>query len=161
MSSIYEIDMIVEIPYNSKIKYEFDDKCQKIRVDRILNTSMLYPGNYGYIPKTLSGDGDPLDVLLITEYPILPGSIIKVRIIGVLCTTDEKGNDEKIIAVPTSEVDSNYENIHNLNDLSSITLKKIKHFFNHYKDNDQNKWVKVKQFDNALNAYNIYCRSKL
>ena len=159
--SNYDIDMIVEIPYNSKIKYEFDNKLQKMRVDRILNTSMLYPGNYGYIPKTLSGDGDPLDVLLITEYPILPGSIIRVRIIGVLLTTDEKGNDEKIIAVPTSDVDSNYENINNLNDLSSITLKKIKHFFNHYKDNDKNKWVKVNQFDNALNAYNIYHRSKL
>tara|TARA_B100001175_G_scaffold317660_1_gene335537 strand:- start:929 stop:1411 length:483 start_codon:yes stop_codon:yes gene_type:complete len=159
--SNYDIDMIVEIPYNSKIKYEFDNKLQKMRVDRILNTSMLYPGNYGYIPKTLSGDGDPLDVLLITEYPILPGSIIRARIIGVLLTTDEKGNDEKIIAVPTSDVDSNYENIHNLNDLSSITLKKIKHFFNHYKDNDKNKWVKVNQFDNALNAYNIYHRSKL
>ena len=75
--SNYDIDMIVEIPYNSKIKYEFDNKLQKMRVDRILNTSMLYPGNYGYIPKTLSGDGDPLDVLLITEYPILPGSIIR------------------------------------------------------------------------------------
>ena len=159
--SNYDIDMIVEIPYNSKIKYEFDNKLQKMRVDRILNTSMLYPGNYGYIPKTLSGDGDPLDVLLITEYPILPGSIIRARIIGVLLTTDEKGNDEKIIAVPTSDVDSNYENIHNLNDLSSITLKKIKHFFNHYKDNDINKWVKVNEFGDVLEAYNIYTRSRL
>lgn len=157
----FDIDMIVEIPYNSNIKYEFDNKIQKIRVDRVLNTSMLYPGNYGYIPKTLSGDGDPLDVLLITEYPILPGSVINIRMIGVLFTTDEKGNDEKIIAVPTSQVDSNYDNIYSLNDLSPIILKKIKHFFNHYKDNDINKWVKVNEFGDALEAYNIYTRSKL
>jgi inorganic pyrophosphatase len=159
--TMYNVDMIVEIPYNSNIKYEYDKNMDKIRVDRILNTSMLYPGNYGYIPNTLSGDGDPLDVLLITDYPILPGSIVDVRIIGVLYTVDEKGEDEKIIAVPTNDVDSSYENISSLNDLSPITLKKIKHFFTHYKDNDKNKWVEVKAFSGAPTAFNKYLKSRL
>tara|TARA_B000000565_G_C23532212_1_gene280221 strand:- start:10 stop:492 length:483 start_codon:yes stop_codon:yes gene_type:complete len=156
-----ETDMIVEIPYNSKIKYEYDDIINKLRVDRVLNTSMLYPGNYGYIPKTLSGDGDPLDVLLVTEYALDPGTIIKVRIIGILYTIDEKGSDEKIIAVPAKSVDNSYEKIKNLNDLSESCLKKIKHFFNHYKDNDKNKWVVVKKFGDSSEALNIYYRSKL
>ena len=157
----YEVDMIVEIPFNSNIKYEFDKEINKIRVDRILNTSMLYPGNYGYIPNTLSGDGDPLDILLLTEYPIIPGCIIKVRIIGVLYTIDEKGNDEKLLAVPSSDVDSNYDDIKALKDLSPITLKKIKHFFTHYKDNDKNKWVNVYDFGDSSLAYNSYLDSKL
>lgn len=157
----YEVDMIVEIPFNSNIKYEFDKEINKIRVDRILNTSMLYPGNYGYIPNTLSGDGDPLDILLLTEYPIIPGCIIKVRIIGVLYTIDEKGNDEKLLAVPSSDVDSNYDDIKALKDLSPIILKKIKHFFTHYKDNDKNKWVNVYDFGDSSLAYNSYLDSKL
>lgn len=157
----YEVDMIVEIPFNSNIKYEFDKEMNKIRVDRILNTSMLYPGNYGYIPNTLSGDGDPLDILLLTEYPIIPGCIIKVRIIGVLYTIDEKGNDEKLLAVPSSDVDSNYDDIKALKDLSPIILKKIKHFFTHYKDNDKNKWVNVYDFGDSSLAYNSYLDSKL
>ena len=157
----YEVDMIVEIPFNSNIKYEFDKENNKIRVDRILNTSMLYPGNYGFIPNTLSGDGDPLDILLLTEYPIIPGCIIKVRIIGVLYTIDEKGNDEKLLAVPSSDVDSNYDDIKALKDLSPITLKKIKHFFTHYKDNDKNKWVNVYDFGDSSLAYNSYLDSKL
>ena len=156
-----EIDMIVEIPYNSKIKYEYDDILNKLRVDRVLNTSMLYPGNYGYLPKTLSGDGDPLDVLLVTEYALDPGTIVKVRIIGVLYTTDEKGTDEKIIAVPARGVDSSYDKINNLNDLSESCLEKIKHFFNHYKDNDKNKWVSVRNFGDSEDALNIYYKSKL
>ena len=157
----YEVDMIVEIPFNSNIKYEFDKEINKIHVDRILNTSMLYPGNYGYIPNTLSGDGDPLDILLLTEYPIIPGCIIKVRIIGVLYTIDEKGNDEKLLAVPSSDVDSNYDDIKALKDLSPIILKKIKHFFTHYKDNDKNKWVNVYDFGDSSLAYNSYLDSKL
>ncbi len=157
----YEVDMIVEIPFNSNIKYEFDKENNKIRVDRILNTSMLYPGNYGFIPNTLSGDGDPLDILLLTEYPIIPGCIIKVRIIGVLYTIDEKGNDEKLLAVPSSDVDSNYDDIKALKDLSPIILKKIKHFFTHYKDNDKNKWVNVYDFGDSSLAYNSYLDSKL
>ena len=157
----YEVDMIVEIPYNSQVKYEYDEKIGKMRCDRILNTAMLYPGNYGYIPHTLSGDGDPLDILLITEYSIYPGTIVKVRMIGVLYTEDEKGKDEKLLAVPSPDVDNNYEDIHNLEDLSNNLKKKIKHFFTHYKDNDKNKWVKVKEFGNKQEAYQTYINNTI
>lgn len=157
----YIIDMIVEIPNNSNVKYEYDKESKMMRCDRILNTPMLYPGNYGYIPNTLSGDGDPLDILLISEYSSYPGTIIKVKIIGVLYTIDENGEDEKIIAVPSNEVDNSYEEISNLYDLSKATLKKIQHFFTHYKDNDLNKWVDVRDFGNNEEAYNTYKKSIL
>ena len=149
------VDMIVEIPYNSLIKYEFDEEYNLMRCDRVLNTSMLYPGNYGYIPNTLSPDNDPLDILLLTEYPIFPGTIINVKIIGVLLTTDEMGDDEKLLAVPSNNVDPKFKNINELNDLDINTLNKIKHFFTHYKDNDDNKWVQVKNFENKTFALNI------
>jgi inorganic pyrophosphatase len=155
------VDMIVEIPYNSLIKYEFDEKYKIMRCDRILNTSMLYPGNYGFIPNTLSGDNDPLDILLLTEYPIFPGTIINVKIIGVLLTTDEMGDDEKLLAVPSNKVDPKFTNINDLTDLDTSTLNKIKHFFTHYKDNDANKWVKVKNFENKDFALKILENSKL
>ena len=99
--SMSTVDIIIEIPYNSFVKYEYDKTEQKMRCDRVLHTAMAYPGNYGYIPNTLSGDGDPLDVLMICEYPIYPGTIVKARMVGVLFTKDEKGDDEKIIAVPS------------------------------------------------------------
>lgn len=140
------IDMIIEIPFGSNIKYEYDEDISRIRCDRILNTSMQYPGNYGYIPNTLSGDGDPLDALLITEYPLQPNAVIKIKIIGVLVTTDESGQDEKIICVPSDKVDSKFSSINTLSDLTDNTLQKIKHFFTHYKDNDKNKWVIVEDF---------------
>jgi inorganic pyrophosphatase len=107
---------------------------------------MHYPGNYGYIPNTLSGDGDPLDALLITEYPLHPDTIIKTKIIGVLVTKDESGQDEKIICVPHDKVDSRFSSINTLSDLTENVLQKIKHFFTHYKDNDKNKWVIVEKF---------------
>ena len=157
----YFVDMIVEIPYNSNIKYEYDTNNHKMRCDRVLNTSMLYPGNYGYIPNTLSGDGDPLDILLLTEYSLYPGIIINVKIIGVLFTYDEKGDDEKILAVPSNDVDSTYNNINSLKDLSSNILNKIKHFFTHYKDNDEKKWVIVKDFADKDIAYQTYLNNKL
>ena len=142
----YTTDMIIEIPVGSNIKYEYDESNHKIRCDRILNTSMHYPGNYGYIPNTLSGDGDHLDALLITEYPLQPDTIIKTKIIGVLVTKDESGQDEKIICIPHDKVDSRSSSINTLSDLNENVLKKIKHFFAHYKDNDQNKWVIVENF---------------
>ena len=148
--------MIVEIPYNSYVKYEFDKKTQKIRCDRILNTSMLYPGNYGYIPNTLSGDGDPLDVILICDYSLYPNTIIKIIIIGVLLTVDENGSDEKIIAVPDNSVDPNYGNINNVTDLSKFQLMKIKHFFQHYKDNEETKWAIVEDFKDREFAIDLF-----
>lgn len=151
-------DIIIEIPYNSFVKYEYDETSKKIRCDRILNTSMLYPGNYGYFPNTLAGDNDPLDVLLICDYSLYPGVIIEVKIIGVLLMIDEDGQDEKIIAVPSKNVDTNYININSLNDLPKSILSKIKHFFQHYKDNDPNKWSKVGEFKDAEFAEKIYTK---
>ena len=156
MSDSYLTDMIVEIPYNSNVKYEMEEN-NVLRCDRILNTSMMYPGNYGYIPNTLSGDGDPLDILLLTSYPILSGVIIKVKIIGVLNTTDESGTDEKILCVPCEKVDLKYKDVNSINDIPKITLDKVAHFFTHYKDNDKNKWVIVGNFgdkDDALKVLN-------
>ena len=154
------VDVIIEIPYNSYVKYEYDSNLNKIRCDRVLNTSMCYPGNYGYIPNTLSGDGDPLDILLVSEYPLYPGVVIKSRIIGVLLTEDEKGDDEKIIAVPAKEVDPSYTDVINYLDLPKITIKKIMHFFTHYKDNEENKWVRVKEFHDKEFAQQVYTKSR-
>ncbi len=150
------LDAIIEIPYNSFIKYEIDKKENRMRCDRVLHTAMAYPGNYGYFPNTLSGDGDPLDVLVISEYPLHPGTIITVNIIGVLLTQDEKGSDEKIMAVPAPSVDPNYSHIHEIHDIPKWTLSKIEHFFKHYKDTEPNKWVKVKGFYNREHAMKIY-----
>lgn len=154
------IDMIVEIPRNSNVKYEFDKKLKQMRCDRIISTSMLYPGNYGYIPKTLSGDGDPLDILLICDYPIYPGTVVRAKVIGVLLTIDEKGDDEKLIAVPGSEVDQSSLLINSLEDLGNHILTKIKHFFEHYKDNETHKWVKVKGFLSIEDTLKIISNSK-
>ena len=158
MSNFY-VDMIVEVPNNSNVKYEFDKELNKIRCDRILNTAMGYPGNYGYIPNTLSGDGDPLDILLISDFVLVPGCIINVKIIGVLLTEDEKGDDEKIIAVPNEKVDPRMKTIVNYKDLTNWNISRIDHFFTHYKDNEEGKWVKVKGFKNNKAALKIYNKS--
>ena len=149
------IDIIIEIPYNSYVKYEFDYEKGYMRCDRILNTSMTYPGNYGFIPYTLSGDNDPLDAIMICDYPLFPGTIVKTKVIGVLITKDEKGLDEKIITVPSREVDNNFKDIKCLNDLPKNYSQKIKHFFEHYKDNESNKWVKVENFKDKDSALEI------
>ena len=154
------LDMIVEIPRNSNVKYEYDKNLDKMRCDRIISTSMLYPGNYGYIPETLSGDGDPLDILLLCDYPIYPGTIVKVKVIGVLLTTDEKGADEKLIAVPDDSVDHSSISINSLSDIGNHVLSKIKHFFKHYKDNENNKWVQVGEFKDRQETIEIIEKSK-
>jgi len=154
------VDMIVEIPLNSSIKYEFDETADKMRCDRVLHTAMSYPGNYGYIPVTKAGDGDPLDILLISDYSIYPGTIIQAKIIGALDTEDEKGKDEKIIAVPAESVDPSFKDINDIVDLPAYTLTKIRHFFEHYKDAEKNKWVKVGEFVPLKAAIEIYQSSK-
>ena len=156
----FNVDMIVEIPKNSNVKYEYDKKLNLMRCDRIINTAMLYPGNYGYIPDTLSEDQDPIDILLLCDYPIYPGTVINVKVIGVLLTTDEKGDDEKLIAVPSNDVDKSFDSITNYKQLSNIEIQKIYHFFEHYKDNDDNKWVKVKSFEDSVFAEKIFKISK-
>ena len=156
----WNTDMIVEIPFNSSVKYEFDKDLNQMRCDRLLSTSMLYPGNYGYISETLSGDGDPLDILLVCDYAIYPGTVVNVKVVGVLLTTDEKGEDEKLIAIPSKSVDPSFADIDTLEDLGPMMTKRILHFFEHYKDIDENKWVKIRGFRTANEAYNIYTESK-
>ena len=151
--------MIVEIPFNSSVKYEFDKELNQMRCDRLLSTSMLYPGNYGYIDGTLSGDGDPLDILLVCDYAIYPGTVVNVKVVGVLLTTDEKGEDEKLIAVPSNAVDPSFADINTLDDLGTMMTKRILHFFEHYKDIDENKWVKIRGFENAKVAHKLYLES--
>jgi len=152
----YITDAIIEIPLNSNIKYEYDENDKMIRCDRILNTSMGYPGNYGYVPQTLSPDGDPLDILVIMDYPLYPNTIISVKIIGVLFTTDEKGDDEKILAVPSEIIDSNYKSINDYTDLPKSLITKIIHFFKHYKDNEKERWVEVGICANREEAKLVY-----
>jgi inorganic pyrophosphatase len=137
------INVVIEIPMNSSVKYEMDKDTGAIVVDRILHTSMVYPFNYGFVPGTLEEDGDPIDVLLISYEPLYPGVIIKAKPIGVLETEDEKGFDAKIIAVPIEKVDPRFKNINDINDLPDIIRKKIEHFFMHYKELEEGKWVKI------------------
>lgn len=157
---MYTVDAIVEIPLNTNIKYEYDETSKKIRCDRILNTPMMYPGNYGYIPNTLADDGDPLDILIMTDC-LYPGIIIKCKVIGALITEDEKGMDEKIIAVPDKSVSDKYETINTIYDLGEYTLERIKYFFIHYKELDKKKWIKVKDYVDEKKAYQIYENSVL
>ena len=139
-----ELNVIIEIPMNDNpVKYEVDKESGAIFVDRFMQCAMFYPCNYGFIPHTLSGDGDPVDVLVLSNYPVISGAIVKCRPIGVLMMEDESGVDEKIIAVPVSKVDVSFYNIQDINDISDIVKNRIKHFFEHYKDLDKDKWVKV------------------
>lgn len=156
-----EINVIIEIPMNSEgVKYEFNKKAGVIEVDRFMNVAMRYPCNYGYIPGTLGADGDPLDVLLIAQAPLLPGCLIKARVIGALEMEDESGMDEKIIALPTVKLDPLYSNICDINDLPEIQKKKIKHFFEHYKDLEEGKWVKVTGWLNSNQAKDLILSTK-
>ena len=139
-----EINTVIEIPMGgSPVKYEVDKDSGALIVDRVVATPMFYPFHYGFVPHTLASDGDPLDVLVIADFPILPGSVIKVRPIGMLNMEDESGGDEKIICVPVSKVDSTHANIESYDQLPEITLKRIIHFFEHYKDLEKGKWVKL------------------
>lgn len=140
----HEVNVIVEVPVGGEpIKYEMDKASGTLVVDRFLYTSMRYPGNYGFIPHTLSDDGDPCDVLIANQRGIVPGAIIAVRPVGVLKMQDEAGGDEKIVAVPVPRLSRRYEKILNYTDLPEITLQQIEHFFQHYKDLEKTKWVKV------------------
>ena len=139
-----EINVIIEIPKDAEpVKYEVDKASGAIFVDRILSTPMRYPCNYGYIPQTLSGDGDPVDVLIITPYPLLPGVVVPCRALGILKMEDEAGVDGKVLAVPTTKILPMYENWKTVEDVNPMRLKAISHFFEHYKDLEDGKWVKV------------------
>lgn len=141
-----KINAIIEIPYGSSVKYELDKESGAIFVDRTMASAVYYPANYGFIANTLADDGDPVDILVLNEYPIQAGAVIPCRLIGVLIMEDESGMDEKLLAVPTSKVDASFEGIKSLEDLPKATLAKIKNFFETYKILEKDKWVKVQDF---------------
>lgn len=148
-----EVNVVIEIPQGGEpIKYELDKDTGALFVDRVLSTSMRYPCNYGYIPNTLCGDGDPADVLVILGSPLVPGCVVKCRPIGVLKMSDESGEDAKLLAVPVSKTTKVYENITSYKDLPEIQLKQISHFFERYKDLEEGKWVKVEGWGDADEA---------
>lgn len=141
-----KINAIIEIPYGSSVKYELDKESGAVFVDRVMASAVYYPANYGFIANTLAEDGDPVDILVLNEYPIQAGAVIPCRLIGVLIMEDESGMDEKLLAVPTSKVDASFEGIKSLEDLPKARLAKIKNFFETYKILEKDKWVKVQDF---------------
>ncbi|MFT5209951.1 MAG: inorganic pyrophosphatase [Flavobacterium sp.] len=148
-----DINVIIEVPVGGEpIKYEMDKESGALFVDRYLYTSMRYPGNYGFVPNTLSDDGDPVDVIIASTRAITPGAVMNCRPIGVLKMSDEAGGDEKILAVPDSKLTRRYDNVINHSDLPQITLDQIEHFFQHYKDLEPGKWVKLEGWADAAEA---------
>ena len=148
-----DVNVVIEVPIGGEpIKYEMDKDSGALFVDRYLYTSMRYPGNYGFIPHTLSDDGDPIDVLVASTRAIAPGAVINCRVIGVLVMSDEAGQDEKLLAVPSTKLTRRYEDVENYSDLPEITLKQIEHFFAHYKDLESEKWVKIDRWGDAAEA---------
>ncbi|MGO7079256.1 inorganic diphosphatase [Rhizobium johnstonii] len=160
-----DVNVIVEVPVDGRsIKYEMDMEAGALVVNRFLSTSMTYPGNYGFVPHTLSQDGDPIDVLIANTWPLVAGCVINVRPIGVLVMEDDGDKDEKIIAVPVAKLTRCYDKVENYTDLPEIFVKQIEHFFSHYKDLEPGKWVKVanwqdvnvakKMISDAVGRYN-------
>jgi inorganic pyrophosphatase len=151
-----EVNVVVEVPVGGEpIKYEMDKASGTLVVDRFLYTSMRYPGNYGFIPHTLSEDGDPCDVLIANQRGIVPGAVVAVKPVGVLKMRDEGGGDEKIVAVPVARLTRRYENVHEYTDLPAITVQQIEHFFRHYKDLETTKWVEVIGWGDAREARRV------
>jgi inorganic pyrophosphatase len=152
----YEVNVLIEVPIGGEpIKYELDKASGILVVDRFLYTSMRYPGNYGFIPHTLSADGDPCDVLVINTRAITPGALISVRPVGVLFMEDEAGLDEKIIAVPSAKLTRRYDSVKSYRDLPEITVQQVQHFFEHYKDLETQKWTKVTRWGGVEDAHRV------
>ncbi len=148
-----DINVIVEVPIGGEpVKYELDKASGTLFVDRMLYTAMRYPGNYGFVPHTLSEDGDPIDVLIANQRPLIPGCVINCRPVGVLVMSDEKGGDEKVIAVPSSRVTARYDKVKSYRDLPDILVQQIAHFFEHYKDLENGKWVRIERWGDADEA---------
>ena len=144
IAPFHEVNVVIEVPIGGPpIKYEMDKASGALVVDRFLYTPMRYPGNYGFIPNTLSEDGDPCDVIVVNRRPIFPGAVLRARPIGVLLMQDEAGPDEKIIAVPGSRLTRRYDDVKDVADLPEISRAQIQHFFEHYKDLEAGKWVKI------------------
>lgn len=151
-----EVNVVIEVPIGGEpIKYEMDKASGALQVDRFLYTPMRYPGNYGFIPKTLSEDGDPCDALVANSRALVPGAVIAIRPIGVLIMQDEAGPDEKIIGVPASRLTSRYDGVLEVGDMPSIVTQQIEHFFQHYKELEAGKWVKIIRWGNASEARHI------
>lgn len=152
----HDINVVIEIPIGGEpIKYEIDKAAGVLVVDRVLQTDMRYPGNYGFVPQTLSDDGDPIDVLVVNHRPIVSGAVINCRPIGVLHMTDEAGRDEKIIAMPSEKIAPVHKDVKSYKDLPETTLRRIAHFFEHYKDLEDGKWVKVERWGDAEDAHKL------
>ncbi len=148
-----DVYVVIEIPANhAPIKYEIEKDYDALMVDRFMATPMFYPANYGYIPNTLADDGDAVDVLVVTPYPVVPGSVIRCRPVGVLEMTDEAGSDAKVIAVPHDKLTTIYKEVQEATDLPPLLLEQIKHFFENYKDLEKGKWVKVEGWADAERA---------
>jgi inorganic pyrophosphatase len=155
-----DINVIIEVPVGGEpIKYEMDKASGTLFVDRFLYTPMHYPGNYGFVPHTLSADGDPIDVLVCNTRAIVPGAVMNCRPVGVLVMEDDGGGDEKVIAVPSLKLTRRYEKINTYTDLPEITLQQIQHFFEHYKDLEPGKWVKVHHWGDANEAKRLITES--
>lgn len=149
----HDVHAVIEIPLGGvPVKYEFDKVSGAIFVDRFLHTAMFYPGNYGFIPHTLSDDGDPCDVIVVTQVPVVPGAVIRCRPVGALLMEDEGGKDEKILAVPVDSLHSYYSDVANYTDLPVVLIEQIAHFFQHYKDLDKGKWVTIAKWVDAAAA---------
>ncbi|MDB5597745.1 MAG: Inorganic diphosphatase [Hyphomicrobiales bacterium] len=149
----HDVNVVIEVPIGGEpIKYEMDKSAGALVVDRFLYTAMRYPGNYGFIPHTLSDDGDPCDVIVANTRAIIPGAIMSCKVVGVLLMEDEAGGDEKIVAVPSVKLTRRYEKVENYTDLPEITIQQIEHFFQHYKDLEPGKWVKLVRWGDAAEA---------
>ncbi len=154
-----EVNVFIEIPQGVSVKYELDKESGMIFVDRFLFTEMEYPFNYGFVPNTLAGDGDPIDVLVLSSKPVVPGVVIPSRVIGMLEMEDEAGQDEKVIAVPMPKVDKKYAEVNDIADIPSETKEKIKYFFENYKKTEPGKWVKIKEWKDKDVAIEVVRKS--
>lgn len=156
----HDINVVVEVPYGGEpVKYEMDKAAGTMVVDRILYTAMRYPGNYGFVPHTLSDDGDPIDVLVANQRAIVPGAIINCRPVGVLFMEDEAGGDEKIIAVPSERVSAMYNGVSSFRDLPEILRRQMAHFFERYKDLEDSKWAKISRWGDEAEAREIILKA--
>ena len=154
-----DIYVVVEIPMGSNVKYEIDKETGMVFVDRVLFTSMFFPFNYGFIPGTLEEDGDPVDVVLLSHDPFVPGSIVRARPVALLEMEDENGYDSKVVAVPHEKIDNRFEGVRDVGDISDAVKERIRHFFEHYKELEKGKWVRVKGWQGRDRACEVIKRA--
>jgi inorganic pyrophosphatase len=156
----WDVNVVIEVPLGGEpVKYELDKDSGAMFVDRFLHTSMRYPCNYGFIPHTLADDGDPVDVMMVTSTPVVPGAVVRARPIGVLVMEDEAGEDVKILSVPVDDLHPYYSNVSSYRSLPDILLEQISHFFQHYKDLEPNKWVKIQRWGEADEAFKMISKA--